>query len=81
MNTSRVKLDINIDQDSRALDDYKALLSSLTGNGKDAIKISITGTVGNPRVNFPMGEAGFQIQRTSSIPALRGKGPQPHYEN
>ncbi len=59
MNTSRVKLDINIDQDSRALDDYKALLSSLTGNGKDAIKISITGTVGNPRVNFPMGERGI----------------------
>lgn len=49
----RINITIGIDPESMVLEEYKMLLSSLTGDDKSTIRLVLSGTVGNPRVNLP----------------------------
>jgi hypothetical protein len=52
MRNSKMNINIEIDKNSRILEDYKILIGNYTGHG-DNLKIELSGLISRPRINFP----------------------------
>ncbi|HNR87551.1 MAG TPA: type II secretion system protein GspN [Spirochaetota bacterium] len=69
MKSSRLNLKIEIDGNSRVLEDYKILLGSLTGSDGEKIRLDVGGMLHSPEVNFP--------QKTEAPPQKAKPGAEP----
>ncbi|TAL31350.1 MAG: type II secretion system protein GspN [Spirochaetes bacterium] len=75
--SSNLNLTIELDPDSRVLEDYAILLGGAKKNGEN-LKITLTGPLKNPKATFPWTKGGKEKEKDR--PREKGKAPVPETE-